>query len=164
MERISSVALIVVSTAGAKPRPASLRDALVGAWHDVRALDHPLLTGAANVEPDFNQDDSGFASARLDFTNNAVWPAKRFPEAVDASRPYLWISVSLWRSGAPAQPSIRSRALQVGDKEYTVDTWVVSSDSMLAKRIETVLSSAFDDWYRDRPTLGPPPQAKRREK
>lgn len=136
-----------------------LRESLTHAWHEVQALDHPILSDAATVEPSFEQDTTGLRSAGVRFIKNAVWrPKAARPGPVDATQPYIWVSVSLWRKSSDAQPTVRSRGLHVGNTDYAVDLWVEASDSMLADRIQAILGNAFNAWYDSpvSPSVTPP--------
>jgi hypothetical protein len=126
---------------------ASPREALVQAWAQVKLLKNPLLEGVQSVEPTFRTDDKGLLGAQLDFIRNAVWPLKgASPVAVDATEPYLWVSLTMGKAGQPAQPTVRGRALRVGQDSYDLDIWVVSSDKALADRINAILAGAFAQW------------------
>ena len=148
------VALVVVAGCGppmparqAAP-PASLRQALTDAWHAARALGHPLLADAGGIEPSFDDDAAGLRSAHLSYIRNAVWqPKAAGPGPKDAGKPYVWITVSLWRPGADAQPTTTTRGLRVDGKQYGVDVRVVSSDPALSARLDAFLSRAFAGWH-----------------
>ena len=139
--------------------PATLKGQLSAAWKQVQALDHPLLKDAAKVEPEFASDAQGLKSAGIELVRNANWVAPSGPDgkprvgkpgptptAIDAQKPYLWITVSLWRTDVPSQPTVKTVGLTVDGTQYNLLVTVVASDAALAKKVETILNSAFKPW------------------
>lgn len=155
--------------ANPKP-PASPQEALKLAWKQVQAIQHPLLKDVGRQEPQFDFDDHGFHSARIEFICNAEWVAKNAegkkivgkpgpsPTPIDPHQPFVWITVSLGRSDTLSQPTIKTVGLTVDGVEYSLLVTVASSDTALAKRVETILNNAFTCWRPPHGTESPPAQ------
>ena len=137
------------------PNEPSIQEALTKAWKQVQAIKHPLLKNASAVKPSFVDAGHGLVSAEIDFVVNAEWNPKGFrstsgdPVPIDAKRPYLFIQVSLHGPSPPSQtgqPHVRGRGFRADDIDYSVLVTVASSDVALSKRVESILTHAFDPW------------------
>jgi hypothetical protein len=136
----------------ANPNEPSIQSALTSAWKQVQAIKHPLLTKASKVKPSFVHAGHGLVSVELDYTENADWnpkgrgPISGDPVPIDPERPYLFIQVSLGRASAVSQPHVQGRSFRAGDIDYSLLVTVASSDQEVSKRVESILTHAFDPW------------------
>ena len=140
---------LVAHARGVQPPKQQLpiREALLAAWKQVQAIDHPLLTGVSDAKPTFDEDAQGTRSAGVIFVKNTVWPTKGAgPVPVDAKRPYLWIQVDVWRHDVLGQPTPTTRGIRVAGINYSLEVRVLASDSTLPSRVESVLLGAFAPW------------------
>jgi beta-lactamase regulating signal transducer with metallopeptidase domain len=113
---------------------------LMEAWGKIEAIDHPLLVGIKEGGFDAAHDKQGLRNLGARFTRNATWkPKAAGPDAEDATKPYIWIQVSLWRKDIPSQPPPAARPYK-HDPNYTYLVVVKSSDAELQKKLEAILS------------------------
>ena len=140
-------------------RSIGLKEQFSGAWKQVQGIDHKLLAGVSKVDPDFVEDAQGLKAARVEFIRNAEWASPKGPDGkptvgkpgpaptpIDATKPYIWISVSLWRQDMPSQPTVKTVGLNVDGIKFDLLVTVVASDAALATNVKANLNAAFDNW------------------
>jgi len=137
---------VLANAMGSKPwsEPTALVEAMKLAWRQVRAIDDPLLAGAAEIEPVVTSDEKTFTRTAVSLERNVVWRTKAAtPEAEKAGEPWVWISASVYRPSDDSQPSANGRMLRTNAQRYALELTVDSSNWALAAKVEGIFLDAF---------------------
>jgi RNA polymerase sigma factor (sigma-70 family) len=142
-----------------------VRQAFLKACRQVGQLEgkHPaLLKGLSKVVPKFEHDIKGLERASFTFERNAIPPGKRPARAKDPGKPFVFVSVALWRvtPGRPGQPTPDMRYFRAGGISYGYLVTVFGSDTKLPEEVRSAFHWAFERWSRrGTPGSPPPPQS-----
>jgi hypothetical protein len=108
---------------------------------------YPALGGLSKVKPSVKlSDDKRFESASFTFQQNAAPPGKDPAKALDASKPFLFISVQVW-TGHSLQPPAGIHGFQWKDEDYEAWVQVYASDPLIVTAVRKTVAE---------PILAPP--------
>jgi hypothetical protein len=97
---------------------------------------HDILKGLSKVKPSVEREENGrLKSARLVFENNAVPPGKEVAKAKDDSKPFAFVSVSVW-SGSSQQPPANLHEFVWKGQTYQMLVQVFGSNAELVKAVQ----------------------------
>lgn len=107
---------------------------------------NPALSGFSKTRPQFSQDEKGLVKAVLEFNFNTTPLGKdRIPMAVDKSKPFCYLIVSVWRpNNLPGQPVHTQREYRIGAVKLEGYVTVFCSDDHLAKELRLIFESEME--------------------
>jgi RNA polymerase sigma factor (sigma-70 family) len=138
------------------------RQAFLKACRQVGQLEgkHPaLLKGLSKVAPKFEHDVKGLERASFTFERNAIPPGKGPAKAKDPRKPFVFVSVALWRVNPklPGQPTPDMRYFRVRGIDYGYLVTIYGSDTKLPEEVRSAFYWAFERWSRQATPGSPPP-------
>ena len=142
------IAQTYLSASPEKPLAGAMQTAIERARAKVVEMEriHPALSGFTKTRPQFSQDEKGLVKAVIEFNFNATPMGKdRTPMAVDKSKPFCYLIVSVWRpNNLPGQPVHTQQEYRIGAEKLEGYVTVYCSDDHLAKELRAIFESEME--------------------